>query len=140
MTLLPGAMSSRIFAILLFGIVASAALTWWLSFGERQRAIGQFRDSHLVERIEQVLLAVNALPAADRPGFLRHVSRHGLRLEPWDVPIPASGLLASDFSNILNLRLGNNYSAMALTSKPGACEQSSRSQGWSVNKPLTPPI
>lgn len=140
MKLLPGAMSSRIFAILLIGIIASALLTWWLAFGERQRAIGQFRDSHLVERIEHVLLVLDVVPVAERARFLGHVSRHGFRLEPWDAPMPASGLINNDFSNSINLRLGSTYQAMALVNKPRACEQGNHPPGWSFNKPPPPPV
>ncbi len=138
---LPGAMSSRIFAILVIGIIASALLTWWLAFGERQRAIGQFRDSHLIERIEHALLALDMVPVAERPRFLAHVSRHGLRLEPWHATLPAIALVNDEFSGSLAQRLGPAYQAQSLLNKPRACEQGKRTpSGLSLNKAPPPPV
>ena len=49
MRLFPGSMTGRIFLILLLGILASIALTFWLAFGERQRAIGQASSNYKQE-------------------------------------------------------------------------------------------
>lgn len=87
-----GAMSGRVFLILLLGIVASALLTWWFAVGERQRVIGQFRDNHLLDRIEHVVLAIDSMAGDAREPFLRIASRHGLRVMLWpkSVPLPAA--------------------------------------------------
>ena len=42
--------SARIFSVLLFGILCSAALTWWLAFGERQTTISNERSSYRADR------------------------------------------------------------------------------------------
>ena len=135
-----GAMSTRVFAILLLGIVVSASLTWWLAFGERQRAIGQFRDSHLIERIEHMMLVLEVVPASERARFLTRASRHGMRFEVWDAPVPDTALIVDDFAQNLNARLGTEYVIRALAEKPHACEDAARHPGWSFNKPPPPPV
>lgn len=106
-------MSGRVFAILLLGIVCSAMLTWWLAFGERQRTISQFRDSHAVERAEQLVLAMDALPAANRDSFLQMVPRLGLRVTSLPTqsadPVPSSA-----YAIALSERLGKTFTVVSL--------------------------
>ena len=122
MRLLPGSMTGRIFLILLLGILASIALTFWLAFGERQRAIGQFRDFHVLERTEQLILALDALPAAKREAFLATAKRIGLRVEsaPDGVPDNARRSL---FATALGERLGPDYRVMSMPATRSDCPQ-----------------
>jgi signal transduction histidine kinase len=136
----PGLMSTRIFAILLLGILASALLTLWLAFGERQRAIGQFRESHQVERVEHMLMVLELVPPADQATFLHRTNHHGFRLDRWDAAMPAPTLTDSDFSRSLAARLGNNYQIKALLDKPARCQEPARSPGWSLTRPPPPPL
>ena len=113
-------MSGRVFAILLLGIVGSAVLTSWLAFGERQKTISQFRDSHALERAEQLVLAMDALPAANRVSFLKIAPRLGLRV----TPLPSVGAeLAPDsaYATALAARLGEPFNVVSLPYKPEYC-------------------
>lgn len=112
--------SGRIFAILLFGIIGSTVLTWWLSFGERQKAIAQFRDSHALDRAEQLILALNALPPASREEFLQNAPRIGLRVKT----MPSLGtntLPDSPYVTELKERLGAEFKILSLPQRPEDC-------------------
>ena len=74
--------STRIFAILIGGVLA-AVLTWWLAFGERQSTISHERNNFRAERIkhtEQLIRAIDALPAGNRDELLRSMPRLGLQI------------------------------------------------------------
>ena len=113
-------MSGRIFAILLLGIVGSAMLTSWLALGERQKTIAQFRDSHAVERAEQLVLALDALPAANRETFLKTAPRLGLRVTPLHLE-DAGQAPSSTFAIALRDRLGKTFKVFSLVYKPEYC-------------------
>ena len=46
-------MTTRVFLILIGGVVLSVLLTLYLASSERQRMTGEFRDYHAVERISE---------------------------------------------------------------------------------------
>jgi signal transduction histidine kinase len=109
-------MGGRIFLVLLLGILASASLTWWLAFGERQRTIGQLREARLLEQVEQFILTLEAIPVTGRPAFLATSHRFSLRasLEPADGLPEQPG--TSGFARALGERLGPEYRVAALPS------------------------
>lgn len=122
MRLFPASMTGRIFLILLLGILASIALTFWLAFGERQRAIGQYRDFHVLERTEQLVLALDALPAAKRAAFLATAKRIGLQVESAPDGVPDNAL-RSAFAAALAQRLGPDYPVMSMPASRTDCPQ-----------------
>ena len=77
-------LSSRVFLVLIIGMIASACLTLWFALGERQNSLMQTRESHYLERAEQLILALDSLPAINRGDFLKLLPRLGIRisLEP----------------------------------------------------------
>lgn len=74
-------MTSRIFLILIGGVVISALITMSLAFGERQKMIGQFRDYHAVERVAQYILSLETVPAALRAPYLAAASGIGMQAD-----------------------------------------------------------
>ncbi len=117
-----GSMTGRVFLVLLFGIVASAALTQWLAMGERQRAIERYRDFHALERAEQLILAADVVPATVRPAYLNVANRGAVLLEP-AAPGVAPTLPATDFSTALGQRLGADFHLRPLPGRPASCDQ-----------------
>lgn len=113
-------MSGRVFAILLLGIVGSAMLTSWLALGERQKTISQFRDSHALERAEQLVLAMDALPAANREAFLKTAPRLGLRVTALP-SVDADQVSNSVYATALGERLGTAFKVFSLAYKPEYC-------------------
>lgn len=122
-----GSMTGRVFIVLLFGVVASAALTQWLAEGERQRAIEQYRDFHAVERAEQMVLAADVVPLASREAYLSVANRGNVRLEVNSqaaTPAPPTEL-----SSALATRLGDSFHLIALAERPEACNKPRKGGG-----------
>jgi signal transduction histidine kinase len=113
-------MSGRIFAILLCGIIGSTVLTWWLSAGERQRTLTQFRDTNAIDRAEQLVLSVDALPAASRESFLRTLPRIGLRANV-NKRLNARKIANSGYAVSLSERLGSSFKVFSLELDPDTC-------------------
>jgi hypothetical protein len=55
-------------------------LTVWLAFGEREKTLMQYRESHSIDRIEQLISALDTLPTANRESFLATAPRLGLQV------------------------------------------------------------
>jgi signal transduction histidine kinase len=113
-------MGGRVFLILVVGIVASASLTGWLAFGERQHTIGQFREARAIEQAEQFILTLDAIPAAGRAAFLSTARRFGLKgdvVKERGTEIqetqPRAGI-----ARILSERLGKDFRVMSLPPTP----------------------
>lgn len=114
-------MTGRVFLLLLCGMLGAIALTFWLSTGERQRTLGQFRDVHQVERAEQLTLALDALPAPSRQTFLETARRIGLRVEP--AQSDARELEApSPFAAALGSHLGPEFRVASLAASGADCQ------------------
>lgn len=117
-------MSGRIFAILLCGIIGATILTWWLSVGERQRTLSQFRDTHAIDRAEQLVLSVDALPAASRESFLRTLPRIGLRANV-NKRLNARKIADSAYAASLSERLGSSFKVFSLEQDLDDCPKPS---------------
>lgn len=113
-------MGGRVFLILLTGVLASATLTWWLAFGERQRTISQFRETRVLEQLEQFVLALDAVPSDGRTAFISTVRRFGPRAEL----LPAGSMAGkpqAGFARVLGERLGNGFAVVSLPVRPAEC-------------------
>ncbi len=113
-------MSGRVFAILLLGVVSSTALTWWLAFGERQKTITQYRESHSMERAEQLILALDALPAANREAFLETAPRLGLQMTKLPAEV-SDGVQHTPFAEALSERLSKKFKVQFLPANRENC-------------------
>lgn len=115
--------STRIFAILIGGVLAAAALTWWLAFGERQSTISHERNNFRAERIkhtEQLIRAIDALPAGNRDELLRSMPRLGLQI--YKDPLPQADYKPSaPFTLALIERIDDSFPVQALAPSPENC-------------------
>jgi len=82
-----GSMVGRVFLILVGGIFASGTLTFFLADSARQADISLIRSLHTAERVEQLVLMLDAVPreargtvaaAASRNGFIAEISNTGI--------------------------------------------------------------
>jgi len=73
-------LSGRVFLVLILGIIASTCLTLWFALSERQNSLMQSRESHYLERAEQLIMAIDALPIENRNEFLKMLPRLGIRI------------------------------------------------------------
>ncbi|WP_229205685.1 ATP-binding protein [Duganella sp. Leaf126] len=113
-------MTGRVFMVLLLGMIASAALTQWLSVGERTRAFERYRDFHAMERAEQLVITADALATASRPTYLRMAERSTIKLEP-RTGAPAAIGAATPFSTTLQQRLPKGVQVLPLAGRPPEC-------------------
>jgi signal transduction histidine kinase len=116
-------MGGRVFLILLVGVLASASLTWWLSFGERQRMISQLRESRAMEQAEQFILTLDAIPPKGRPVFLATAKRFGLRSEPLGADSGSVQAMKqkTEFAQALSERLGDAFRVVSLSPQQFDC-------------------
>ena len=117
-----GSMTGRVFAVLLLGIIASAALTQWLAVGERTRAFERYRDFHAMERAEQLISTAEALTEPSRQTYLRMATRGTILLQRPDAPL-APTIGPTEFSTRLQHRLGSGIELVPLAEHPAACYQ-----------------
>lgn len=113
-------MTGRVVLILVCGVILSALITLSLTFGERQRMIGQFRDFHAVERVAQFVLSVESLPAELRAPYLAASLGVGMQAElaapEEDLRKPPSELV----SRLAN-RLPEGHEVISVSARPSDC-------------------
>lgn len=115
--------STRIFSVLLFGILSSAALTGWLAFGERQHSISNERNSYRADRAkhaEQLIQAIDALPAANREGLLKAIHRFGLKVVSVPTNVPHYQA-STPYGIALSERLSKSFKIIPLPPAPENC-------------------
>lgn len=126
------AMWGRVFVILLLGVVMTAILTWWLASNERQRTLSEYRDNHALERIEQLVIAMDALPAQDRGLFLEKAPPLGLAIA-YDVftakPQQAAN---SQYARQLVKHLRKSFAVYPLGRDPQACPPESENKNLTI--------
>ncbi|MDD5240306.1 MAG: ATP-binding protein [Sulfuricella sp.] len=98
-------MVGRIFLILVGGIFASATLTFLLADSERQTDISQIRSLHVAERVEQLVLMLDAAPREARNWITAAASRNGFSATIAADPISA-GEADAELTAALLSRLG----------------------------------
>lgn len=113
-------MTGRVFIVLLLGMAAAAALTQWLAISERQRALAEFRDFHVIERAEQLIMTADLVPAAERAAYLEVANRTGVQMALADGALPDNAP-ATSMSLDLTGRLGAGFRVFALAERPAAC-------------------
>jgi signal transduction histidine kinase len=115
-----GSMTGRVFITLILGILITAALIQLLADAERRRAMAEFRDLHSLDRAEQLIMAVEIVPASARAAYLGVANRPGIRLESQEAPSQLAPV-NSAFAQALSVRLGKAYVLHSLAERPDVC-------------------
>ena len=133
-------MAGRVFLILLLGVLASAALTWWLAFGERQRTVAELRIARAAELVEQSVLTLDALPAHERARQLERARRFGVRHEivPALDAAELRGAQAGPFGKLLAQRLGHAFPLTPLSGEACPPNRMRNGMGPMMSQPLAP--
>jgi len=118
-------MTSRVFLVLIAGVITSALLTLGLAYKERQRLLGQFRDFHAVERLAQFVLSFETVPADLRAPFFSAAAGVGMRAEP-AAPSDAIKEPRSDLADMLEKRLPEGYRIASTQTRPDDCSSHAR--------------
>lgn len=101
-------MTSRIFLILVGGTIISGTLVTVLAQHERKNLADQIHIRHAIERIQQVILTLEAIPTTSRKAFAEITEKSGIRIGFLN-SAPISGHTEStDFSAALTHNFGSN--------------------------------
>lgn len=100
-----GSMVGRVFLILVGGIFASGTLTFFLADSARRADISQIRSLHTAERVEQLILMLDAVPRDARGLVAAAASGRGMVAEISDAPI-GEGEPDMELTSALLQRLG----------------------------------
>jgi signal transduction histidine kinase len=107
-----GSMANRVFLILLAGIIVATTATTYLAARERRLTISEMRNQHAAERVEQLVLALDAAKPEAREQILRATAIFGVEAGLVDALDPGtdnnSGLI-----NLLKTRLGESRRIVA---------------------------
>jgi signal transduction histidine kinase len=98
-------MTTRVFIILVAGMMMATLLTIGLALAERQRMIGEFRDFHAVERVAQFVQSVDTVQLDLRMPFLAASTGMGMHAEladTADAPLEQRSELASRLAQRLD--------------------------------------
>ncbi|WDZ94878.1 ATP-binding protein [Herbaspirillum sp. WKF16] len=103
-----GSIGNRIFVLLLAGIVLSVMATIWLASNERKSTLREVRFQHLADRVEQIVQAIDDIPAEQRPIVLQAAANFGFEASMVDDMNDAVGANASTspMVDMLQARLG----------------------------------
>ena len=113
-------MTTRIFLILIAGVLVSALLTIWLSLSERQRMIGQFRDYHAVERVAQFVQSLERIQPDLRSPFLAAATGIGMHAELAGPNEPVSEQ-QSKLAEMLDQRLPEQHQVFSTPPRASDC-------------------
>ena len=110
-------LSGRVFFVLILGVVTSTCLTLWFALSERQHSLIQSRETHSIERAEQVVLAIDALQADNRATFINLLPRFGIRISLYP---DLSTALAVNSANATTMadKLGADFHVTSLPLTP----------------------
>jgi len=103
-----GSMTARIFIILALGTFFSAALVMALASYERTDLESHMRMVHTSERVEQIILMLNAVPKSSR-GALTHITdKNGIKIDLSNSTNIIGDFPDSEFSMVLRRILGKD--------------------------------
>jgi len=114
-----GSMAGRVFLLLVAGVIASVALTLTLASRERQAEIGRVRINHAVDRVEQLVVALEAASPEARPGIAAAARRAGMRAEFGTAAV--AGEPDEEFAQALRERLGREDGVDAARLRGSGC-------------------
>jgi signal transduction histidine kinase len=110
-------LSSRVFLVLFIGIAASVSLTLWLALSERQQSLMQSRQAHYLDRAEQLVLALDALPSDNRDDFINMLPRLGIRIQ-LDPNLQEALINKTHNANAIAEKLGPEFQVTSLPFVP----------------------
>jgi len=114
-------MASRIFLILVGGTIVSVALVATMAHFERGEMATELRSKHIAERVEQVLLALDAAPAESRNALAGITERSGIRVDFSQSTTVIGKPVVSEFSTALSQVLGNSRNFRAFGNEGANC-------------------
>ncbi len=103
-----GSMTARIFIILALGTIVSATLVMAFASYERRDLEAHMRMAHTAERIEQIILMLNAVPQASRAALTHVAEKNGIKIDLSNSTTLGGKFPDSEFSGVLRRTLGED--------------------------------
>ncbi len=103
-----GSMTARIFIILALGTIVSATLVMAFASYERRDLESHMRMVHSAERIEQIILMLNAVPKASRAALTHVAEKSGIKIDLSNSTTLEGKFPDSEFSGVLRRTLGDD--------------------------------
>ena len=103
-----GSMTARIFIILALGTIVSATLVMAFASYERRDLESHMRMVHSAERIEQIILMLNAVPKASRAALTHVAEKSGIKIDLSNSTTLEGKFPDSEFSGVLRRTLGED--------------------------------
>lgn len=121
MKLWPRSLFGRLALILLLGLAAAQALSFWLVAAERGRAMQSTMVAYFARDLASAVALLERLPAAERPAWLERLERRNYRylLGEGSAGVPARSLLAQQVGQAAASALGPGYSVAMLQAGGG---------------------
>ena len=107
----------RVFLILIIGMLASMGYTLYAALKEREHSLMQSRETALIDRVDQIVTALNSLSSESRSVYLNLLPRYGTRIElnpDLRHPLPTKTALAEKIAE----KLGSKSTIFNLPSIP----------------------
>ncbi len=114
-----GSMRGRVFLVLVGGIVASVFLTVTLADREGRYSFAHLRESHIAERVKQLVATLEAIPPQNRPSLLATLGP-GMRAEVGAMRLDA-GQRNAELTEALTDRLGQQRHIAATRGSASDC-------------------
>jgi len=103
-----GSMTARIFIILALGTIVSATLVMAFASYERRDLEAHMRMVHSAERIEQIILMLNAVPQVSRAALTNVAEKNGIKIDLSNSTTLEGKFPDSEFSGVLRRTLGED--------------------------------
>ena len=114
-------MTARIFIILALGSVLSAAMVILLATYERGDLEERIRIGHTAERVGQIIMMLDAVPATSRNAVVNVAEKYGIKVNLNDTTVVIDDYPATEFSRALKKTLGEDKAVTVLTHNNQDC-------------------
>jgi len=113
-------MRQRVFLVLLGGVIASIALTALLADREGRHHFAELRETHLVDRVRQLVNTLEAVPPDTRPVVLSAFGR-GINARIAPTPLPTGRETNDELTRAMREGIGENHEVVAVRGTAADC-------------------
>ncbi len=116
-----GSMTARIFLILVVGTIVSVGLVMALATYERRNLEANMRIARTAERVEQIILMLDAVPKASRGALANVAEKYGIKVDLTNSTALIGKFPDNEFSTVLRQTLGETRSITVVDSESKDC-------------------
>lgn len=129
-----GSMTARIFLILAVGTIASVSLVIALASYERRDLEAHMRMIHTAERVEQIILMLDATPKSSRSALANVAEKYGIKIDLTNSTALIGKFPDTEFSAVLRRTLGEAKSITVIDRDSIDCPTRKSEHDSAINK------